>query len=208
MDIAAYLKFGVEDASPSHIASLLNEAWAGKQWNSAISLLKFIQKSGSHESIIGLSSTGLDQLIEVVPFKTHAFNTACSKGYIKVIKYLHEKGLHERDFCSRSLESARSNGHLHIVHYLLRHCKCTKPVDMSEIHVACIVGDEEKVTSSLTSSGATMINTSDKYGVNPLHYASCEPKILNMIIAVITKENTALLNTKDYYETLRYIMQY
>ena len=68
---------------------------------------------------------------------------------------------------------------------------------MSEIHVVCIVGDEEKMTSSLASNGDTMLSTTDQYGLNALHYASCEPKILTMIIAVITKENSSLFNTKD-----------
>ena len=201
VDIALYLKFGEEDASPSHIASLLNKAWASKQWDSASVVLKCAQKSGSHESI-GLSSTGLDQLIEVASFELHtfsiacfhAFNTACNNGYLEVVTHLHEKGI---CYSSPALESARSKGHLHIVHFLLKYCKCTKPYDMSEIHVACIVGDEEKVTSSLATNGAKVISKTDWYGMNALHYASHEPKILTMIIAMITKENSSLFNTKD-----------
>ena len=192
VDIALYLKFGERDAS--HIASQLNKAWASKQWDSVSFILKCAQKSGSHESI-GLSSTGLDQLIEVVPFKTHAFNTACYKGYLEVVRYLHEKGLSSPTL--EVLESTRFEGHLHIVHFLLKYCKCTKPDDISEIHVACIVGDEEKVTSLLASNGAKVLSTTDQCGINALHYASCVPKILTMIIAVITKENTSLFNTKD-----------
>ena len=193
INIASYLMFGEGDGT-SDITSFLNKTWANKKWKSARYILQFIKKSGSHEKI-GPSSTGLDQLIEVVPFESHAFNTACSKGYLEVVRYLHEKSL-----SSPSLEivqASRFEGHLHIVHFLLKYCKCTKPDDMSEIHVACIVGDEEKVTSLLASDGATMISKTDRYGMNALHYASCEPKILRMIIAVITKENTALFNTKE-----------
>ena len=131
VDIALYLKFGEEDASPNHIASLLNNAWTSKQWDSASFILKCAQKSGSYESL-GLSSTGLDQLIEVVPLKTHAFNTACSRGYLEVVRYLHEKGLSNSTL--EALGRARSKGHLHIVHFLLKYCKCTKPYDMSETH--------------------------------------------------------------------------
>ena len=192
INIALYLKFGEGDGT-SDTRSLLNKTWANKKWKSASYILQFIKKSGSHEKI-GLSSTGLDQLIEVVLFKTHAFNIACSKGYLEVVRYLHEKGI---CYSSLALESARCKGHLHIVHFLLKYGKCTKPDDMSEIHVACIVGDEKKVTSSLASSGATMLSKSNQYGMNPLHYASCEPRILTMIIAVITVENTAMFNTKD-----------
>ena len=200
INIAWYLKFGERGASPSHIEFQLNNAWESKQWSSVKFILKCTQKSGSHESI-GLSSTGLDQLIEVVPFKLHtfkhacfhAFNTACSKGYLEVVRYLHEKCI---CYSSQVLESARSNGHLHIVHFLLKYCKCTIPDDMSDIHVACIVGDEEKV-ASLASGGDAMLSKTDRYGMNSLHYASCKPKILTMIIAVITKETTALFNTKD-----------
>ena len=47
VDIALYLKFEVEDASPSHIASLLNKAWASKQWNLTKFILKCTPKSGS-----------------------------------------------------------------------------------------------------------------------------------------------------------------
>ena len=39
-----------------------------------------------------------------------------------------------------------------------------------------------------------MLNTTDRYGMNAFHYASCEPKILSMII---TEEHSALVNTKD-----------
>ena len=194
VDIALYLKFGEEDASPNHIAFYLNNAWSSKQWNNASIVLKFTQKSGSHESI-GLSSTGLDQLIEVVPFKTYAFNIACCKGYLEVVRYLHEKSLSSPTL--EALESTRSTGYLHIVRFLFKYCKCTKPYDMSEIHVACIVGDEEKVTSLLDSNGAKVISKTDWYGMNALHYASREPKILTMIIAMTTKENSSLFNTKD-----------
>ena len=193
INIALYLMFGEGDGT-SDTPSLLNKTWVNKKWKSARYILQFIKKSGSHEKI-GLSSTGLDQLIEVVPFQTDAFNTACYKGYLDVVSYLHEKGLSSPTL--EVLESTRFNGHLHIVHFLLKYCKCTKPDDMSEIHVACIVGDEEKVTSLLASNGARVLSTTDRYGMNALHYASCEPKPLRMIIAVITKENTALFNTKD-----------
>ena len=109
----------------------------------------------------------------MVPFKVNHFHIACCKGYLEVVQYLHEKGL-----SSPALESARSNGHLHILHFLLKNCKCTKPDDMvmSEIHVACIVGDEEKVTSLLGRNGDAMISKTDRYGMNALHYASCEPQ--------------------------------
>ena len=190
INIALYLKFGEDDVT-SDIASLLNKTWVNKKWKSASDILQFIKKSGSHE-IIGLSSIGLDQLIDVVPFTSHAFNIACCKGYLDVVRYLYEKGL-----SSPALESARSNGHLHIVHFLLINCKCTKPDDMSEIHFACIVGDGKKVSSSLASNGVTLLSTTDQFGMNALHYASCEPKILRMIIALITGECIALFNTKD-----------
>ena len=214
MDIAFCLKYGVGDVSPSHISSLLNKVWAIKEWQAASSLLKITKRRGFHESI-GLSSTGLDQLIEVVPFETHAFNTACSKGYLEVARYLHEK-----DLCSpvleaelvgtgTPLESARFKGHLHIVQFLLKYCNNIKPDDLPDAHVACIVGDEKKVTSSLASNGGTVLSTTDRYGMNALHYASCEPKLLSMLIreqqSVCTKEMieniplhyASLINTKD-----------
>ena len=47
------------------------------------------------------------------------------------------------------------------------------------------------MTSSLASNGATVLSTTDHYA---LHYASCEPKILSMII---TEEQSVLVCTKE-----------
>ena len=142
MDIAFCLKYGVGDVSPSHISSLLNEAWVIEEWQAASSLLKIIERRGSHEAI-GLSSTGLDHLIEVVPLKRHTFNTACNKSYLEVVRYLCEKNLCspvlESEFARTGtpLEAARSNGHFHIVQFLLKYCKCTKPTTRKRHTCAC-----------------------------------------------------------------------
>ena len=57
---------------------------------------------------------------------------------------------------------------------------------MSDIHVACIVGDVEKVKSALDSNGQSILCTTDCYGTAAIHYAAYEPYTLNMIVGLVS----------------------
>ena len=93
------------------------------------------------------------------------------------------------------IENARSSGNLYHFQYLLKAVKCIVPEYMPDIHVACIVGDMEKVKSALDSNGQSILGTSDHYGITVIHYAAYEPNVLNMIVGKIN--NGQVLNYSD-----------
>ena len=65
---------------------------------------------------------------------------------------------------------------------------------MSDVHVACIVGDVEIVKSALDSNGQSILGTTDRYGTAAIHYAACEPNVLSMIIGRVGNINTGEFN--------------
>ena len=192
-----YLKWkrgdsGFVDIGPPHLTPLhdnVKVALRGELWEAAKVLLMLQQRS-SHMSL-GLSSKGLKQLMKVVAIGN--LNSACSHGYLQVVEYYHRVGiLSSEQLGGAPLETARSSGHLHIVHYLLKHCKCTIPGDMSEIHVACSLGDVEKVKTALDRYGSAILSTTDRYATAAIHYAAYEPAVLNMIVSEVNERGILL----------------
>ena len=125
-----------------------------------------------------------------------ALHIACANGHLDIVQYLVMKimrsvtvkdgeifGLvHRRDHIPHSeeaLQIARSSGNLHIVLYLLKHYQCEIPDDMSDVHLACMMGDMDTVK---TANGSSILGTADRYGTTPIHYATLEPNILRMIV--------------------------
>ena len=170
-------------------------ALKGELWEVTKVLLMLVQQRSSHMSL-GLSSKGLKQLIKVVA--NGNLNSACSHGYLQVVEYYHRVGiLNSEQLGGAPLETARSSGHLHIVHHLLKHCRCTVPDDMSEIHVACSLGDVEKVKTALDRYGSAILSTTDRYGTAAIHYAAYEPAVLSMIVYGEVSERGILLSIQD-----------
>ena len=197
-----YLKWkrgdsGFADIGPPHLTPLHNNvkvALKGELWEAAKVLLMLVQQRSSHMSL-GLSSKGSKQLVKVVA--NGNLNSACSLGYLQVVEYYHRVGiLNSKQLSGAPLETARSSGHLHIVHYLLKHCKCTVPDDMSEIRVACSLGDVEKVKTALDRYGSAILSTTDRYGTAAIHYAAYEPAVLSMIVNEVN-EREVLLSIQD-----------
>ena len=125
-----------------------------------------------------------------------ALHIACANGHLDIVQYLVMKimrsvtvkdgeifGLvHRRDHIPHSeeaLQIARSSGNLHIVLYLLKHYQCEIPDDISDVHLACMMGDMDTVK---TANGSSILGTADRYGTTPIHYATLEPNILRMIV--------------------------
>ena len=196
-----YLKWKRGDSEFADIGTppLLHDnvkvALRGEMWKAAKALLMLVQERSSHMSL-GLSSKGLKQLMKVVAIGN--LNSACSHGYLQVVEYYHRVGiLSSVQLGGAPLETARSSGHLHIVHYLLKHCKCTVPDDMSETCVACSLGDVEKVKTALDRYGSAVLNTTDRYGTAAIHYAAYEPAVLSMIVYGEVNERGILLSIQD-----------
>ena len=112
-----------------------------------------------------------------------ALHIACANGHLHIAQYLVNERrcsvivIAQRKTC---LSIARSNGYLHIVKYLLRN-KARRDPDMTELHVACVLGDTEEVKLILNKTPA-LLSTMDCFGLTPTHYASCEPSTLDVIL--------------------------
>ena len=68
------------------------------------------------------------------------------------------------------------------------------PDDMSEVHIAFIQGNVEKVRTALDRYGSAILGIDDQFGTTLLHYATLEPNILNMAVKYARE---TLLNITD-----------
>ena len=116
----------------------------------------------------------------VMKMAKEALVASCKEGYFGLVKYIIESGWHTVDH--KETQLARRSGNVHIVKYLLTHCQCAMPDDMSEVHIACIQGVVENVKIALDSNGSSLLGTADSFGKTPIHYATLEPNILRMIV--------------------------
>ena len=114
-------------------------------------------------------------------------NRECKNSYSELLMFISiiKSNVEEQ------IEKARSSGDLHYVH----HMNCTIPDDMPDIHVACIVGDMEKLKSALDSNGQSILGTTDCYGIAAIHYAAYEPNVMSMIIEI--SKGGEVLNLSD-----------
>ena len=94
------------------------------------------------------------------------------------------------------IQNARSSGNLHHFQHLLKEVKCIVPEYTLDIHVACIVGDMEKVKSALDSNGQSILCTTDHSGTAAIHYAAYEPNVLHMIVGKIDNGQVLTLSDK------------
>ena len=199
LDIALYL-MKKRGCDPTLVGSAgvspLQQAWRKKHWRVASHLVQAIQKSGSH-CALSLSHTATTQFLEVALFGEDALHVACSQGLQGAVHFLHEYLKCSLEQPSSQGETpvtiARSNGYLHIVQFLLKNVTCAES-DLTEMHVACIVGDEEKVR--ILSRDRACLRATDNYGMTPVHYASCEPATLKILASVIEQDDIELQDEK------------
>ena len=107
-----------------------------------------------------------------------ALFASCKEGYFELVKYLTNYIPYSED----SLQIARSSGNLHIVHYLLKHYQCEIPEDISDVHLACMMGDMDTVKTAVETDARSILCIANCYGTVPIHYATLEPNILRMIV--------------------------
>ena len=181
----------------SHGTTPLQVAWENKHWEVALYILQAMGKWP--RKVLGLSSATLTQLLEVASFGEDAFHAACSRGNLQVVQYIHESlkcSLTQCDSQGKTpLEIARLNGQLYVVHFLLESGKCSAP-DMTELHIACMGRDKEKVKN--LASDITSLSTPDQYGITAVHYATCQPKNLHILVSIAEqKHRLSLLVRQD-----------
>ena len=200
LQLALYLtkERGCDPTLPSlDGVSPLELAWKNKHWKLTSCLVQAIQESGFH-CAGRLSHTASTQFLEVASFGEDALHVACSRGFLEAVHFLRENlkcSLVQPSSQKKPpLTIARSNGHLLIIQFLLKNVTGTES-DLTELHVACIVGDEEKVR--VLSSNRTCLRATDSYGMTPVHYASCEPAALSILVSVIEHNEIQLLHMQD-----------
>ena len=185
-------------AVSSHITTPLQVAWENKHWEVASCLLQVMVRE-CHKQVSGLSQTALTQLLEVVAFGEETFHVACSRGALEVVQYLHKYlkcSLTQHNAQGETpLDIARLNGQLYVIHFLLESAKCSAP-DMTELHIACMGRDEEKVR--VLASDITSISIPDQYGITAVHYATYQPKNLRILVSIAEqKHRLSLLVRQD-----------
>ena len=84
------------------------------------------------------------------------------------------------------LDIARLNGRLYVIHFLLESGKCSAP-DMTELHIACMGRDEEKARN--LASDIISLSTPDQYGITAVHYATCQPKNLSILVSIAEQKH-------------------
>ena len=175
-------------AISSHGTTPLQLAWQNKHWKVALYLLQAMKEHLGQVS--GLSLTAITQIIEVAVFREDAFHVACSSGNLEVVQYLHESLKCSLTQCNSQgktpLDMAHSNGHLYVIHFLLESGKCSAP-DMTELHIACMEKDEEKVR--VLASDITSFSTPDQYGITAVHYATCQPENLCILVSIAEQKH-------------------
>ena len=179
MDIVQYLvnkkecSVTVEDVyghSPPML-SFINEHWK---------VVNYLLQIAPDSVISELEGTRILTSYNISIVAKEALTASCKEGYFELVKYLIKSEWHTVD--DKEIKLARCFDNLHIVKYLLTHCQCTMPDDMSDVHIACIQGVVEKVKKALDSNGSSLLGTADDYGTTPVHYATLEPNLLRMMV--------------------------
>ena len=181
LDIVRFLvnkkecSMAVKDVSghSSPMLSFINEHWKVVNY-----LLQIAPDSVINELERILTSYNMSIVMELAK---EAITTSCKEGYFELVIYLIKSGWHTVDH-KEIIKLARHMDNLHIVKYLLTHCQCTMPDDMSEVHIACMQGDAKKVKTALDSNGPSILGTADDFGIAPIYYATLEPNLLRMIV--------------------------
>ena len=181
----------MDETVTSHGTTPLQVAWENKHWEVASYLLQILQAMRKgHGGISGPSPTVITQLLEVVAFGEDAFHVACSRGVLDTVRYLHESlkcSLTQQNAQGETpLDVARLNGHLHVIHFLLESGECSAP-DMTELHIACMRRDEEKVRN--LAGDITSLSTPDQYGITAVHYATFQPEHLRILVSIAERRD-------------------
>ena len=200
LEIALYL-MKEKGCDPTLVGSAgvspLQLAWNNKHWRVASHLVQAIRERDLH-CAGRVSHTASTQFLEIASYNEDALHVACSQGFLEAVHFFHEilkcSLVQPSSQGKTPLTIARSKRHLLIIQFLLKNVTCTGS-DLTEVHVACIVGDEEKVR--VLSSNRTCLRATDSYGMTPVHYASCEPAALKILVSVIEQDDTDMLCVQD-----------
>ena len=172
-------------------------SFINKHWKMA----NFLFQNDQNYAINGLEGifTRYNKLFMIKVAK-EALVASCKEGYFELVKYLTDHIPHSKE----TLQIARSSSNLHIVRYLLKHFQCDIPDDMSDVHLACMMGDMGTVKTTLKTDGPSILCIANCYGTAPIHYATLEPNILRMIVQYAGLNITDRMGNTPLHHSIKY----
>ena len=164
-------------------------AWSYKHWEVMLCLLNYIQEKGflqgKSPSRLGLSVEAIiPRFLELAPFEESFLRAACKLNLLHALQCLckmkrNSPGLHA------SWRVACVSRDLPTMQFIIKYGKSFDH-EMPDLHKACLLGDELVAIKMIneSQSGINSLVETDKYGMTPVHYASCEPHLLRLLVRV------------------------
>ena len=170
----------------------LELAWSYKHWEVVLCLLNYIQEKGvlqgkspSQSVFRSLSVEAIiPQFQALAPFEKDSFRAACKQNLLQTLQCLckmkrNSPGLHI------SWRVACANRDLPTMQFIINYGNFMDH-EIPDLHKACLLGDETMAIKMIneSQSGINSLVEIDKYGMTPVHYASCEPHLLRLLVRV------------------------
>ena len=195
-------------------------AWYYKHWEVVLCLLNHIQEKGflqgkrpSQSVFRSLSVEAIiPRFLELAPFEESSLCAACKQNLLQTLQCLckmkrNSPGLHV------SWRVARASRDLPTMQFIIKYGNFIYH-EMPDLHKACLLGDKTVAIKMIneSQSGINSLVETDKYGMTPVHYASCEPHLLCLIVRVVEQmcndigimqfRDTAMGNTPLHYAVM------
>ena len=161
-----------------------------RHWEVVLCLLNYIQEKGvlqgKRPSQLGLSVEAIIlRFLELGPFEENSLRAACKQNLLQTLQCLcrmkrNSPGLHT------SWRVACVSRDLPTMQFIIKYGNFIDH-EMPDLHKACLLGDETEVAIKMINESQSGINSlveTDKYGMTPVHYASCEPHLLRLLVRV------------------------
>ena len=167
----------------------LELAWFYEHWEVVLCLLNYIQEKGffqgKRSSRLGLSVEAIIPQFQVLaPFEKDSLRAACKQNLLHALQCLckmkcNSPGLHA------SWRVACASRDLPTMQFIIKYGNFIYH-ETPDLHKACLLGDETVAIKMIneSQSGIYSLVETDKYGMTPVHYASCEPHLLHVLVRV------------------------
>ena len=167
----------------------LELAWSYGHWEVVLCLLNYIQERGVLQgkcpSQLGLSVEAIiPRFLELAPFEESSLHAACKLNLLQTLQCLC-KMKRNSPRLHTSWRVACANRDLPTMQFIIKYGNFIDH-EMLDLHKACLLGDETVAIKMIneSQSGINSLVETDKYGMTPVHYASCEPHLLRLLVRV------------------------
>ena len=170
-------------------------AWSNEHWEVVLCLLIYIQEKGLFQGkrpsrlvFILFRFLSVEPIIPqfqvLAPFEENSLRAACKQNLLQTLQCLckmkrNSPGLHA------SWRVARASRDLPTMQFIIKYGNFIDH-EMPDLHKACLLGDKTVAIKMIneSQSGINSLVETDKYGMTPVHYASCEPLLLCKLVSV------------------------